>query len=93
LILDEATSSLDAKSEKLVQEALDKLMKNKLVIVIAHRFSTLQNADRIIVLDKGSIVNEGRPAALAKGTGIYAELLRYQIEGNQKLLEKYDISE
>ncbi len=93
LILDEATSSLDAKSEKLVQEALDKLMKNKLVIVIAHRFSTLQNADRIIVLDKGSIVNEGRPAALAKGDGIYAELLRYQIEGNQKLLEKYDISE
>ncbi|MDA1316808.1 MAG: ABC transporter ATP-binding protein [bacterium] len=93
LILDEATSSLDAKSEKLVQEALDKLMKNKLVIVIAHRFSTLQNADRIIVLDKGTIVNEGNPADLAKGKGIYAELLRYQIEGNQKLLEKYDISE
>ena len=93
LILDEATSSLDAKSEKLVQEALDILMKNKLVIVIAHRFSTLQNADRIIVLDEGNIVNEGRPAALAKGDGIYAELLRYQIEGNQKLLEKYDISE
>jgi len=93
LILDEATSSLDAKSEKLVQEALDVLMKNKLVIVIAHRFSTLQNADRIIVLDKGKIVNEGRPATLAKGKGIYAELLRYQIEGNQKLLEKYDISE
>ncbi|MDP3982831.1 MAG: ABC transporter ATP-binding protein [bacterium] len=92
LILDEATSSLDAKSEKFVQNALDKLMENKLVLIIAHRFSTLQNANRVIVLDKGKVVNVGQPGELARGKGIYAELLRYQIEGNQKLLEKYDLS-
>jgi len=92
LILDEATSSLDAKSEKLVQNALDILMKDKLVLIIAHRFSTLQNANRVIVIDKGRVVNIGQPGELARGKGVYAELLRYQIEGNQKLLEKYDLS-
>ncbi|MBP9691419.1 ABC transporter ATP-binding protein [Candidatus Woesebacteria bacterium] len=92
LILDEATSSLDAKSEKLVQEALEKLMKNRLVIIIAHRFSTIQNADRILVLDGGKIVDSGMPGDLARREGIYSELLRYQIEGNQKLLEKYELS-
>ncbi len=91
LILDEATSSLDAKSEKLVQDALEKLMKDRLVIIIAHRFSTIQNADRILVIDDGEIVDSGSPGALAKKDGIYAELLRYQIEGNQKLLEKYEL--
>ena len=92
LILDEATSSLDAKSERLVQEALEKLMKNRLVIIIAHRFSTIQNADRIMVLDQGRIVDSGAPGDLAKRKGIYSELLRYQIEGNKKLLEKYELS-
>ena len=92
LILDEATSSLDAKSEKLVQEALESLMEKKLVIIIAHRFSTLQNADKIIVLDDGKISAIGTPSELAKKKGIYSELLRYQIEGNQKLLEKYEMS-
>lgn len=92
LILDEATSSLDAKSEKLVQEALEKLMKNRLVIIIAHRFSTIQNADRIMVLDQGRIVDQGAPGDLAKKKGVYSELLRYQIEGNKKLLEKYELS-
>lgn len=91
LILDEATSSLDAKSEKLVQDALEELMKDKLVIIIAHRFSTIQSADRILVLDDGKIVDSGVPGDLAKKDGIYSELLRYQIEGNQKLLEKYDL--
>jgi ATP-binding cassette subfamily B protein len=91
LILDEATSSLDAKSEKLVQDALERLMENKLVIIIAHRFSTIQNADRIIVVDEGKIVDSGNPQALSKKKGIYSELLRYQIEGNKKLLEKYEI--
>ena len=67
-------------------------MENKLVLIIAHRFSTLQNANRVIVLDKGKVVNVGQPGELARGKGIYAELLRYQIEGNQKLLEKYDLS-
>ena len=91
LILDEATSSLDAKSEKLVQDALEVLMKDKLVIIIAHRFSTIQDADRIIVIDEGKIVDSGNPGALAKKKGIYSELLQYQIEGNKKLLEKYDL--
>lgn len=91
LILDEATSSLDAKSERLVQEALEQLMKDRLVIIIAHRFSTIQNADRILVIDEGKIVDSGSPQELAKKKGVYSELLRYQIEGNQKLLEKYEL--
>ncbi|MBI4129929.1 ABC transporter ATP-binding protein [Candidatus Roizmanbacteria bacterium] len=91
LILDEATSSLDAKSERLVQEALEKLMKNKLTLIIAHRFSTIQNADRILVIDDGKIVDSGAPGALATRKGIYSELLRYQIEGNQKLLSEYGL--
>ncbi|HEX9722434.1 MAG TPA: ABC transporter ATP-binding protein [Candidatus Paceibacterota bacterium] len=91
LILDEATSSLDSKSENLVQEALEKLFENRLVIIIAHRFSTIQNVDRIVVLDKGRVVDEGTPGELAQREGIYAELLRYQIEGNKKLLQKYEL--
>lgn len=91
LILDEATSSLDSKSEKLVQEALDTLMKNRLVIIIAHRFSTIQNVDRIVVLDQGTIVDSGAPGKLARKAGVYSELLQYQIEGNKKLLSKYEL--
>ncbi len=93
LILDEATSSLDAKSEREVHEALNVLMKNRLVIIIAHRFSTIQNVDKILVLDGGKIVESGNPGELAKKPGIYSELLNYQIEGNRKLLEKFDITE
>jgi len=92
LILDEATSSLDAKSEKLVQDALEELMKDRLVIIIAHRFSTIQNADNIIVIDNGEIVDYGNPQKLAKKKGIYSELLKYQIDGNKKLLAKYELS-
>lgn len=91
LILDEATSSLDAKSEKDVQDALEELMKNKLVIIIAHRFSTIQNVDKIIVLDQGSIADYGSPQDLANKPGVYRDLLHYQVEGNKKLLEKYEI--
>jgi ATP-binding cassette subfamily B protein len=91
LILDEATSSLDSKSERLVQEALEKLFKNRLVIIIAHRFSTIQNVDRIVVLDGGKIVDEGRPGELARRKGLYSELLQYQIEGNKKLLSEYEL--
>lgn len=91
LILDEATSSLDAKSEKDVQDALEKLMKNKLVIIIAHRFSTIQNVDQIIVIDSGKIVDDGSPRELAEKPGLYRDLLHYQVEGNKKLLETYDI--
>ncbi len=91
LILDEATSSLDAKSEKEVQDALENLMKHKLVIIIAHRFSTIQNVDKILVVNDGKIEESGTPQELSNKPGIYSELLNYQIEGNKKLLEKFDI--
>jgi ATP-binding cassette, subfamily B, bacterial len=91
LILDEATSSLDSKSERLVQDALEKLFKNRLVIIIAHRFSTIQNVDRIVVLDDGTIADAGKPRELAKRKGLYSELLQYQIEGNKKLLSEFDL--
>lgn len=91
LILDEATSSLDAQSERQVQDALENLMKNKLVIIIAHRFSTIQNVDKVIVIDGGKIVDSGKPQELAKRPGIYADLLRFQMEGNRKLLEKFEL--
>jgi len=92
LILDEATSSLDSKSERLVQDALEKLFRNRLVIIIAHRFSTIQDANRIVVLDGGTIADEGKPQELARRKGIYSELLQYQIEGNKKLLSRYELS-
>lgn len=91
LILDEATSSLDAKSEKEVQDALENLMKNKLVIIIAHRFSTIQNVNKVLVVDNGKITESGTPQDLSRKAGIYSELLNYQIEGNKKLLEKFEI--
>ncbi len=91
LILDEATSSLDAKSEKEVQDALEYLMKNRLVIIIAHRFSTIQNVNKIIVIDEGKVVDSGSPRELSNKKGVYSELLQYQIEGNKKLLEKFDL--
>ncbi len=91
LILDEATSSLDAKSEKEVQDALENLMKDKLVIIIAHRFSTIQNVKQILVIDNGKIVDHGNPQELSTRKGVYKDLLTYQIEGNKKLLEKFEI--
>ncbi len=91
LILDEATSSLDSKSERLVQDALEKLFKNRLVIIIAHRLSTIQDVDRIVVLNNGTIEDAGTPKELATKKGIYSELLKYQIEGNKKLLSEYDL--
>lgn len=91
LILDEATSSLDAKAEKEVQEALENLMRNKLVIIVAHRFSTIQNVEKIIVLDHGVIADYGTPAELAQKDGIYKDLLTFQIEGDKKLLANYEL--
>ena len=91
LILDEATSSLDSKSESLVQDALEKLCKNRLVIIIAHRFSTIQNVDRIVVLDQGKIADSGTPQELAQRPGLYSELLQYQVTGNKKLLSQYEL--
>lgn len=91
LILDEATSHLDAKSEMEVQTGLENLMREKLVIIIAHRFSTIQNVHRILVIDQGKIVQEGTPGELAQKKGIYSDLLKFQIAGNKKLLEKFEI--
>ena len=78
LILDEATSSLDTKSEKSVQEALERLMKNRTSLVIAHRLSTIQNADKIIVLDKGKIVEMGSHQELIKKNNFYKNFIDMQ---------------
>ncbi len=81
LILDEATSALDSESEKLIQDALNKLMKNRTSIVIAHRLSTIQKMDRIIVLDKGKIAEQGTHKELIEKSGIYAKLWAHQSGG------------
>ena len=80
LILDEATSSLDTKSERLVQNALDNLMKNRTVLVIAHRLSTIKNADKIIVIDEGKIVEAGTHDELYNAGGTYYRLYKIQFE-------------
>lgn len=80
VILDEATSALDNKSEKIVQEALDNLMKNRTVIVIAHRLSTIKNADKIVVVNDGNIVEQGTHEELLKLKGAYASLYDMQFK-------------
>ena len=78
LILDEATSALDTESEKLVQEALNALLKGRTSLVIAHRLSTIHNADRIIVIEKGRIAEQGTHQLLMERHGIYARLIEMQ---------------
>ena len=81
LILDEATSALDSESEKLIQQALEKLMQGRTSIVIAHRLSTIAKLDRVIVMDKGKIVEDGTHLQLIKQGGIYAMLWAHQSGG------------
>ena len=78
LILDEATSALDSESEKLVQEALTKLMEGRTSVVIAHRLSTIQNADIIVVMEKGKIIQQGSHAELIKDDNMYKKLVNLQ---------------
>lgn len=78
MILDEATSSLDTESERLVQEALSKVMNSRTSIVIAHRLSTIQNADEIIVISKGIIVERGKHEELITKGGVYKKLTDLQ---------------
>ena len=78
MILDEATSSLDSKSEKLVQNALENLMHNRTTLVIAHRLSTIQNADLILVMENGKIVEKGKHEKLLSKKGIYSKLIKIQ---------------
>lgn len=81
LLLDEATSALDSEVEVAIQESLDKMMENKTVIAIAHRLSTIAAMDRLIVLDKGQIVEQGTHAELLEQNGLYAKLWKHQSGG------------
>src|SRR5262249_49172294 len=78
LILDEATSSVDTRTEVLIQEAMAELMKDRTSFVIAHRLSTIRNADLILVMDRGSIVEQGTHEGLLAKNGFYAELYNSQ---------------
>jgi ABC-type multidrug transport system fused ATPase/permease subunit len=87
LILDEATSSLDAESEKLVQDALNELMKDRTTIIIAHRLATIRNADKIYVLHEGKIAEKGtHEELLLNAEGIYSNLVRLQMEEKKAIV-------
>jgi ATP-binding cassette subfamily B protein len=87
LILDEATSSLDSESEALIQQAMQRLMRGRTTLVIAHRLSTVRQLDRILVFDEGRVVEQGDHASLlARPDGIYRRLVERQMEAPGKLL-------
>ena len=80
LILDEATSSIDSRTEKIVQDGMDKLMKGRTTFVIAHRLSTIKNSDVIMVLDQGRIIERGNHESLLAKKGIYYQLYTGALE-------------
>ncbi len=90
LILDEATSALDAESEHLVQEALDRLIEGRTTLVIAHRLSTVKNADRVLVLDGGRIVQQGTHAALVLRSGALSQAGRTAVRRRLTLLFRHE---
>lgn len=88
LILDEATSSIDTRTEILIQSAMDNLMKNRTSFIIAHRLSTIKNADLILVMQNGDIVEQGTHDELLEKQGAYSELYNSQFEVQERLSEK-----
>lgn len=81
LVLDEATASLDSETESLIQSSLDDIMADKTVLVVAHRLSTIAHLDRIVVLDKGTIIEDGSHAQLLERRGLYYRLWQHQSDG------------
>lgn len=92
LLLDEATSALDAQSEKVVQQALDSLAGGRTTLVIAHRLSTVRNADKIIVMERGQVADQGTHDELLERGGIYADLYRLQFQDGKTLLDPKGIA-
>jgi subfamily B ATP-binding cassette protein MsbA len=86
LILDEATSALDTESERLIQDALDKLQQNRTSIVVAHRLSTIENADTILVIEAGEIIEQGNHQSLLVQNGVYSQL--YNMQFGEELVAK-----
>jgi len=94
LILDEATNSLDSESEMAIQQALKGFMKDRTVIVVAHRLSTIQNADKIYLIEEGQVQEEGNHQELIQKNGIYKMLYDIQagdFEKNRKILQEYEL--
>lgn len=91
MILDEATSALDTESERLVQDALDKLMVNRTTFVIAHRLSTIINADKIVVMENGEIKEVGNHQELLRLNGLYRHLYEIQFGKQEKNIESEEL--
>jgi ATP-binding cassette subfamily B multidrug efflux pump len=85
LVMDEATANIDTETESMLQHALEKVRKNRTMIVIAHRLSTIKNADKIVVLENGMKVEEGKHKDLLSKNGVYANIYRSQIKVQEKI--------